>query len=893
MSSIIEYAIYTSKAITDLTNTLRLGVTNPLQLSKLYDVVNGSNSNSRNIKGGGKQLESKIVSADEVLRPIGILDPEGKSVNPFTKQPYSENYKKLAFWSKYKKGKKGWAELPIYPRANEFIKAIRDNDIIMFTSVTGSGKTVLMPKFALHIFADYQAKVVCTSPKQLTAASSAKHNAELMDVPIGTYVGYKYKGKEMIDLNGVTTHLMFVTDGLLVAQQKSDPLFTEYDVIILDEAHERNVRIDLILKLVKDAVFLRKSTTKPLKFIIMSATIDTKQFENYFPKSDFKYFWIDNSSGPLSFPITEHFSDVQINKFNAEGISEGSADKTYIKGLVDILTNKVLQLDLTKHIIAFVPATGDADKTCKIIAPIKDTLKIKPYCIGLNKDTKPDVQELITQNSNTFKKENRTADVKLIISTNVAESSVTVENLEVVIDTGLALIERFYPKTGINALEKRYVAKSNHSQRKGRTGRTMPGMCFNLFTEDEYKRLFPDFADPPIIKEEMTDDIFSFIANNNISYVEFPFVYPSASSVMTGDNKITLGTFLGQLITPPPVENVQYTIDKLISIDALVVVEGKAVLTEIGQAMAKFHGIPPTFARMILAANDFHCRMQICAIVAMMIATSNNINSIMIKPASMKQWDSSKKTPQERESERRYRDAIKKFGVYNSDHLTLLNIFSHFNAEMDKYKMTTAPVIGVRGVVEEIPPQVKKWCFDNKLSDRTLKEARYFLFIKSAMLKKLDELTLQRQIKYGNDPAHYLFGQKHFYLFPKENNIASIVSEASLKQLYGSASGAFAGASQIKNHYITMALIFGSVSNIAVRNDKEFKTTYPLQVVSAKIDSDSFVDINKTSASSACIYNIISGRPKPIGNALGIVSPISAADIALLPKHIQELMMSR
>ena len=171
-----------------------------------------------------------------IMNNIGILDPAGINDNPLTGKPYSQQYKDLA---------KIWSTFPAYDKATEIIDSIKNNQVILITSGTGSGKTVLLPKYVLHTF-DYKGKIAVTLPKQIIAQSSAEFAAKTLDVTIGKEVGYKFKGSDKKSLNK-NTNLLFATDGTIVAKLLNDPYLLEYNAIIIDEAHERSLNIDFLL----------------------------------------------------------------------------------------------------------------------------------------------------------------------------------------------------------------------------------------------------------------------------------------------------------------------------------------------------------------------------------------------------------------------------------------------------------------------------------------------------------------------------------------------------------------------------------------------------------------------------------------------------------------------
>ena len=162
---------------------------------------------------------------------IGIFDPDGKNKNPFNDKEYSDEYKVLA---------KMWSNLPAYKKGKDIVKEIEKNDIILVKSETGSGKSVLVPKFAIHTL-DYKGLTVMTLPKKIITQATAEFAAKTLDVEIGEYVGYQYRGERMVSNK---TNLLFSTDGSIISMIKKDPLLIDIDILIIDEAHERKIQID-------------------------------------------------------------------------------------------------------------------------------------------------------------------------------------------------------------------------------------------------------------------------------------------------------------------------------------------------------------------------------------------------------------------------------------------------------------------------------------------------------------------------------------------------------------------------------------------------------------------------------------------------------------------------
>ena len=336
------------------------------------------------------------------MEEIGIFDFLGQHNNPLTDKPYSDEYKKLA---------KIWSSFPAYKERNKIVETLKNNQVILIVSETGSGKTVLLPKFLLHVF-DYKKKVVVTLPKQIITKSSAEFSAKTLDVKLGEQVGYAYKGESK---RSNKTLLLYSTDGSIVSMLLHDPLLTEIDGVIIDEAHERKVQIDFLLLLLKNVLKNRKD----FKLVIMSATINEKIFEAYFDGFKFKSLFL---TGETLYPIEDIYLSFPIR------------ENDYIDKSVEIVA-ELVEKRTEGDILIFVTSSNEAREICmklekKIVYP-QTALKEKNeiFCIELYSGVSTKNQELATQKS-LYKEQDKKYGRKVVVATNVAESSLTVEELD-------------------------------------------------------------------------------------------------------------------------------------------------------------------------------------------------------------------------------------------------------------------------------------------------------------------------------------------------------------------------------------------------------------------------------------------------------------------------------
>lgn len=389
---------------------------------------------------------------------IGIFDPEGNNLNPLNSQTYSSQYKILG---------KFWSSLPAYNMAKQIVETISSNDIVLIKSGTGSGKSVLIPKLCLHAN-NYEGKIIMTLPKKIITKKAAEFSAKTLDVELGEQIGYQFRGDS---LKSLKTILLYSTDGSVISMLKSDPLLKSIDIVIIDEAHERKVNIDLLLYLLKNAIGERKKRNlKSLKLIIMSATINENIFKSYY--ANYKFVWMELAGTP-NYPIQsiylESSLDIKSNQYLEKGkeligqiitnINEGKSE--YIDG----------------DILFFVCTVSECDNLAEELSLIYSDCFVMGLYSGFNLEL-----EQYISSPDKFKELSPKFKRRIFISTNVAESSLTIDGIVYVIDSGLELNVKFNPEININVMTKNFITQAQMTQRKGRAGRTKPGVCFHLYT---------------------------------------------------------------------------------------------------------------------------------------------------------------------------------------------------------------------------------------------------------------------------------------------------------------------------------------------------------------------------------------------------------------------------
>lgn len=518
---------------------------------------------------------------------IGILDPEGNNINPLSNTPYSDDYKKLA---------KVWSKFPTYLKANEIIDTIKDNQVILITSDTGSGKTVLVPKFALHVL-NYNRKIIITLPKKIITKSAAEFAAKTLDVELGNQVGYKYKGEAKLSDN---TKLLYATDGTIKSLLLRDILLRDYDCVIIDEAHERKIQIDFLLYLLRETLSKRPE----FKLIIMSATIDTSLFVNYFKESKVGELYL---SGVKNYDITSFFLLNSI-KYN-EALNEGFK-----------ILMKILKTSREGDIIFFI--TSKVDTMC-------DKLTRRDiFCVEVYSGMAPDIQ-LLAQDKNKYKIDTSFVR-KVVFATNVAESSLTIDGIEYVIDTGYEFKSIYDPIYHANRLNKQLISQAQAKQRMGRTGRTSPGVCYHLYTKNDFEHIMSKFPEPEIRTSDITYECLKLL-----------------KSIDFKDLQMTLNNF----IESPKELYINDAITNLLQLN--VIYNNK--ISSLGKAVLKLDAESINDGIAIIYAKIHNVHEEVCKIISVCNVIKNNINTLF----------------QNKED----RDNIDR--NIHSDHLTLLNLYGY------------------------------------------------------------------------------------------------------------------------------------------------------------------------------------------------------------------------
>lgn len=519
------------------------------------------------------------------------------------------------------------SHLPITSKKDEIIETLKDNQAVIISGETGSGKSTQIPKMCLEAGRGIRGKIAVTQPRRIAAMTISRRIAEELNENLGQSVGYKIRFRDTTNPNG---YIKVMTDGMLLAETQRDPGLYEYDTIMIDEAHERSLNIDFLLGILRKLLPERPE----LKLIITSATLETEKFSTAFHRAP-----VIEVKGRV-YPVkTEYMPSLPEQ--------EDGDDLSY----VDLAVKAVDRLRKTRSpgdILIFMPTERDILETC-------DRLEGRSYAgtsiLPLFARLPASGQEKIY----------RVSGHKIVVATNVAETSLTIPGIRYVIDTGLARISRYLPRTRTTSLPISPISQSSAEQRKGRCGRVQNGLCIRLYSQDDFENR-PPFTPPEIVRANLAEVILRMIYLKLGDISAFPF------------------------IDPPNQRSIKDGLDLLKELGAISDTDNHFELTGRGRLMA---GMPldPRISRMIIEAGDQGCVGE-TAIIAAALSIQDPRERPLEKATQADQRHAPFKDP-------------------HSDFITLLNIWEGFHRARQRLKTRN---------------QARKYCRENFLSYQRLRE---------------------------------------------------------------------------------------------------------------------------------------------------------------------------
>ena len=492
--------------------------------------------------------------------------------------------------------------LPVYAFRDQLIQAIHDHQVLIIVGETGSGKTTQIPQFLYEAGFSKGGKMIgCTQPRRVAAMSVAARVAEEMGKKLGSEVGYTIRFEDATTPG--KTMIKYMTDGMLLRQLLSEPGLDSYSVMMIDEAHERNLATDILLGLLKDISRWRTD----IKILISSATLDAQKFAEFF--DDAPVFNIPGRRYPVDVFYTE------------------SPESNYITAVLAT----VFQIHISQpsgDILVFLTGQEEIEacaenltETCRKLGKKISEMIIAPIYANLPSDQQAKIFEPTPPNAR-----------KVILSTNIAESSITVDKVAFVIDTGFVKENHFNPRTGIESLLVSPISKASANQRAGRAGRTGKGSCFRLYTKWAYMSELQDSTTPEIQRTNLSNTVLTLKSLGINQLLEFPF-----------------------LDAPHP-DTLMRALELLYALGAL---RDDGELTKLGRQMAEIP-LDPKASKSIIAAGKLGCVEEVLSILAML----QEGPSLFYRPKQ-----------QAMEADARHAH-FSRGGV--GDHIALLNIWNEF-----------------------------------------------------------------------------------------------------------------------------------------------------------------------------------------------------------------------
>ncbi|KAF2800918.1 P-loop containing nucleoside triphosphate hydrolase protein [Melanomma pulvis-pyrius CBS 109.77] len=528
---------------------------------------------------------------------------EDGPLNPFTGQTLSSNYMGIL---------KKRRDLPVHQQRAEFLKLYQESQILVFVGETGSGKTTQIPQFVL--FDDLpqlnNKMVACTQPRRVAAMSVAQRVAEEMDVQLGQEVGYSIRFE---DKTSPSTLLKYMTDGMLLREAMHDNNLTKYSTIILDEAHERTLATDILMGLLKEVVLRRKD----LKLIIMSATLDATKFQKYF-----------HSAPLLAVPGRTHPVEIFYTP---------APERDYVEAAL----RTVLQIHASEpegDILLFLTGEEEIEDACRKINLEAQELTREadagPLVVyPLYGSLPPAQQQKIFNSAPPPLRPGGKPGRKCIVSTNIAETSLTIDGIVYVVDPGFSKQKVYNPRIRVESLLVSPISKASAQQRAGRAGRTRPGKCFRLYTETAFKKELIEQTYPEVLRSNLASTVLELKKLGVDDLVHF------------------------DLMDPPAPETLMRALEELNYLSCL---DDEGELTALGKLASEFP-LDPALAVMLITSPEFYCSNEILSLTALL-----SVPNIFVRPAA----------------QRKRADEMKDlFAHPDGDHLTMLNVYHAFKRD--------------------------------------------------------------------------------------------------------------------------------------------------------------------------------------------------------------------
>lgn len=528
-----------------------------------------------------------------------------------------------------------YKKLPVYEQKQRILDTLKDNQVIVVQSPTGSGKTTQIPVILYEAGYAQSGTIAVTQPRRIAALSVSEFISKQLNTTYPGLVGYKMRFEDKTD---ATTKIKIMTDGILLQEMKLDPWLSKYSVIMVDEAHERSLNIDFVLGLLKRVLAERKD----FRVIVSSATMNAEAFSAYFDGCPI--VTIDT----ITYPVTIVYDTPSIP---ASTISEAATDALLTK--ICNTVDRILANNEPGGILIFLPGE-------KIIKDCLWKLDHSPFSRKIH--TLPLYGRLAKEEQEKVFAPAPFGKKKVIISTNIAETSVTISDITTVIDAGLAKLNFYNPRTFTSSLNETAIAKASCNQRKGRAGRTQPGICYRLYSRKDYDTR-PMYTTEEIYRTDLSEVVLRMAELGITDFQNFDF------------------------ISPPGIEGIIGAVDTLNMLKAL---DSDNTLSSIGKLMVEFP-LEPRISRIIIEAIMKYPNVLEEALIAAAFLSANS-------PFLLPQGE-----------EMEARKAHHNFRDMQGDFVSYLNIFKGYTSSPDKEKFCKKNYLDdrVMAEIENINVQLK------------------------------------------------------------------------------------------------------------------------------------------------------------------------------------------
>jgi pre-mRNA-splicing factor ATP-dependent RNA helicase DHX38/PRP16 len=487
--------------------------------------------------------------------------------------------------------------LPAFAVREDLLRVIRDNQVTIVVGQTGSGKTTQLTQFLMEDGYGKSGLIGCTQPRRVAAMSVAKRVSEEMEVKLGGLVGYAIRFE---DCTSKETKIKYMTDGVLLRESLVEPDLDKYSCIIMDEAHERALNTDVLMGLIKKVLARRRD----LKLIVTSATMNSDRFSRFYGGAP--EFIIPGRTFPVDIQFSrspcDDYVDAAVKQVLAIHVSQGPGD-----------------------ILVFMTGQEDIEITCELVAERLKLLNDPPKIsiLPIYSQMPADLQAKIFERAAPGVR-------KVIVATNIAETSLTVDGIMYVVDAGFSKLKVYNPKMGMDTLQITPISQANASQRAGRAGRTGPGKCFHLYTERAFRDEFYIQTIPEIQRTNLANTVLLLKSLGVKDLLDFDFM------------------------DAPPQDTITTSLFDLWALGAL---DNIGDLTPLGRTMTAFP-MDPSLAKLIITSVEYECSEEMLTIVAML-----SVPSVFYRP---------------KERQEESDTAREKFFVPESDHLTLLHVYTQW-----------------------------------------------------------------------------------------------------------------------------------------------------------------------------------------------------------------------